>query len=167
MKSQIKWIPIFGQYTIKAGMIHVDREGGSAAIRNLAARAKEEARTGRQIIIFPEGTRRPPGAPPAYHSGVAYLYRALAVPVLPVALNSGLFWPRRKFLRYPGTIVMEFLPAIPPGLDSRSFVNRLEKTVEAASDKLLVEAAESPVPPPMPPTAKARLALINPAKPSL
>ena len=163
MKSQIKLIPIFGQYTIKAGMIHVDREGGMAALRGLAVRCREELANGRQVLIFPEGTRRPPGSPPAYQSGVAHLYRGLDVPTLPVALNSGLYWPRRKFLRYPGTIVIECLPAIPPGLDARAFLNRLTDTIEAASDRLLVEAARSRPRPPFPDSAEARLVVLGAA----
>jgi 1-acyl-sn-glycerol-3-phosphate acyltransferase len=139
MKQQIRWWPIFGQYTIKTGMIHVDREGKTAALRALSARAREEIGKGREIIIFPEGTRRTPGAPPDYQTGVALLYKTLNVPVVPVALNSGLYWPRRSFLRYPGTIVFEFLPPIPPGLDSRAFLTRLETTIESASVRLMAE----------------------------
>jgi 1-acyl-sn-glycerol-3-phosphate acyltransferase len=158
IKSQLKWVPIFGQYTIKAGMIHVDRSAGISALRRLAARGKFELAKGRDIVIFPEGTRRPPGSPPDYHPGVAHLYRALAVPVVPVALNAGLFWPRRKFLRYPGTIVIEFLPAIPPGLGARRFMERLEHDIEAASDRLMVEAADTRPSPPLPAETTARVA---------
>ena len=139
MKRSIRWLPIFGQYTIKTGMIHVDREGKTAALRALAGRAREELAKGREIIMFPEGTRRPPGAPPDYQTGIALLYRTLNAPVVPVAVNSGLYWPRRQFLHRPGTIVIEFLPTIPPGLDSRTFLARLQTTIEAASDKLLAE----------------------------
>lgn len=140
MKQSIRWWPIFGQYTIKTGMIHVDRDGKTAALRALSARAKEEIDKAREIIIFPEGTRRAPGAPPDYQTGIALLYKTLGVPVVPVALNSGLFWPRRSFLRYPGTIVFEFLPAIPPGLDSRAFLSRLQASIEDASARLADEA---------------------------
>ncbi len=158
VKSQLKWIPIFGQYTVKAGMIHVDRSAGMSALRHLAARSRTEIGKGRHVVIFPEGTRRPPGAPPDYHPGVAHLYRALGVPVVPVALNSGLVWPRRKFLRYPGTIVIEFLPAIPPGLDPRRFMERLQVDIETASDRLMIEAASARPQPPLPAETAARLA---------
>jgi 1-acyl-sn-glycerol-3-phosphate acyltransferase len=150
MKRSIRWIPIFGLYTIKSGMIHVDRAGKTAALRALADRSKQEAAKGREIIIFPEGTRRPPGAPPEYQSGIALLYRALGVPVVPVALNSGRYWPRKSFLHYPGTIVVEFLPAIPPGLDSRAFLTALEGSLEAASARLLREADDAALPPVLP-----------------
>jgi len=139
MKRSIRLLPIFGQYTVRTGMIHVDREGKTSALRDLAARAKAELDKGREIIIFPEGTRRAPGAKPEYQPGIALLYRTLNVPVVPVALNSGLFWPRRQFVHLPGTIVVEFLPAIPPGLDSRAFLNRLQGAIETASDALAAE----------------------------
>ena len=142
-------------------MIHVDRSAGPSALRGLAKRGREEIAKGRQILIFPEGTRRAAGAPPDYHPGVAFLYRALGVPVLPVALNSGVFWPRRKFVRYPGTIVIEFLPPIAPGLDTRTFLAELEARIEIASDRLLVEAAESRPPPPLGHEAMARLAALR------
>ncbi len=158
MKAELGRIPVFGRYTAKAGMIHIDRSGGTAALRGLAERARQELAKGRQIVMFPEGTRRPPGAPPAYQTGIALLYRQLDVPVVPVALNSGLYWPRRRIVRHPGTIVVEFLPAIPPGLDSRVFLSRLESAVEAASDRLLAEAAEGDPGLPLPPEATAKLA---------
>jgi 1-acyl-sn-glycerol-3-phosphate acyltransferase len=158
MKRQVRRFPIFGWYTIKAGMIHVDRGGQTDALRGLVARAREEVAKGREIIIYPEGTRRPPGAPPAYQSGIGLLYRALGVPVVPVAVNSGLYWPRRSFLHYPGTIVVEFLPPIPPGLESRAFLAELERAIESGADRLLREASVSNPPPPIPPEAAARLA---------
>jgi 1-acyl-sn-glycerol-3-phosphate acyltransferase len=139
MKRSIRWLPIFGPYTIKTGMIHVDREGKTAALRALAERAREETAKGREVIIFPEGTRRAADAPPDYQTGIALLYRTLNVPVVPVALNSGLYWPRRSFLHYPGTIVIEFLPAIPPGLDSRAFLATLQERIETASRRLAAE----------------------------
>jgi 1-acyl-sn-glycerol-3-phosphate acyltransferase len=158
MKKEIRWFPIFGQYTIKTGMIHVDRHGKAAALRALSERAREELDEHRQIIIFPEGTRRTPGAPPDYQTGIALLYRSLDTPVVPVALNSGLYWPRRSFLRYPGTILVEFLPPIPPGLDSRTFLTRLESIIETASNRLLAEADRATPRPPFPQEATARLA---------
>lgn len=158
MKDELRRIPVFGQYTEKAGMIHIDRQGGTAALRALAERAREEIASGRQIVMFPEGTRRPPGAPPAYQTGIALLYRQLGAPVVPAALNSGLFWPRRKLVRHPGTIVVEFLPQIPPGLDSKTFLARLEASIEAGSNRLLTEAAEADPHLPLPPEAAARVA---------
>lgn len=157
MKDELRRIPVFGAYTTKAGMIHVDRRGKTAALRALAERAREEIAKGRQVIMFPEGTRRPPGAPPDYQTGVALLYKTLGVPVIPAALNSGLYWPRRQITHHPGTIILEFLPAIPPGLDSRTFLSRLETTIEAATDRLVAEAAEATPAPPLPAEAAARI----------
>ena len=128
-------------------MIHVDREGKTAALRALAERARQEIAKGREIIMFPEGTRRAAGATPDYQSGIALLYRTLSVPVVPVALNSGLYWPRRQFLHYPGTIVVEFLPPIPPGLDSRTFLTKLQTSIETASARLLAEGRAAPAKP--------------------
>jgi 1-acyl-sn-glycerol-3-phosphate acyltransferase len=102
--------------------------------------AQKRIADGREIIIFPEGTRRSPGAPPDYKTGVVLLYEALHVPCVPVALNSGLFWPRRSWRRSAGTIVVEFLDPIPPGLPKAAFLDRLKQSIETASDRLLAEA---------------------------
>lgn len=148
MKRELGWIPIYGWFSHKFRMIFVHREAGPAALRRMARDAKDRAAANREIVIFPEGTRRPPGASPDYKPGVAFLYGALGVPVCPVALNSGLFWPRRSFRRYPGEIVVEFLDPIPPGLPRDEFMLRLETAIETASARLIEEAARSPAPPP-------------------
>lgn len=136
-KRELQWIPIFGWYAWKSRMIPVDRGARGGAMAGMIARAREEFARSRQIIIFPEGTRTAPGAPPAYKSGVAQLYAASGVPCLPVALNSGLYWPRRKFLRYPGAIVLEVLDPIPPGIPREAFAERLERGIEAATERLI------------------------------
>ena len=100
-------------------MIGVDRSGGLRSLMEMARRAPKEIRSGRQLIIFPEGTRTPVGAPPNYMTGVGQIYANSGVPCLPVALNSGLFWPRRTFMRYPGTLVVEFLDPLPAGLNAQ------------------------------------------------
>ncbi len=141
-KRELQWIPVFGWYAWKSRMIPVDRGARGGAMAGMIARAREEFARGRQIIIFPEGTRTAPGAPPAYKSGVAQLYAACGVPCLPIALNSGLYWPRRKFLRYPGTIVLEVLDPIPPGLSREEFADRLEREIEEAVARLTAEAAK-------------------------
>jgi 1-acyl-sn-glycerol-3-phosphate acyltransferase len=140
LKRELTWIPFFGWLLLKAGMIPVDRGAGGAAIAGMNRRAIRAVRQGRQILIFPEGTRRAPGAEPAYKAGVSHLYRTLEVPCLPVALNSGVFWPRRRFLRRPGTIVVEFLEPIPPGLERGEFLEVLTQRIETASRRLLEEA---------------------------
>jgi 1-acyl-sn-glycerol-3-phosphate acyltransferase len=139
MKRELMWIPFFGWYTWKAGMIPVDRKRGSQALAAMNARALRELARGRQIIIFPEGTRRAAGAEPRYKYGVMHLYADMGVPCLPIALNSGLFWPRRSLRRYPGTVLVEVLDPIPPGLDKEAFFERLQREVEAATERLLAE----------------------------
>jgi 1-acyl-sn-glycerol-3-phosphate acyltransferase len=139
VKRELMWIPIFGWCMWKGGMVPVDRGAGSQALNDMTARAREEIRGGRQLVIFPEGTRRSPGAAPRYKFGVAHLYAEVGVPCIPVALNSGLFWPRRAFLRYPGTIIVEFLPPIPPGLEKDAFFQRMQNDIETATARLVEE----------------------------
>jgi 1-acyl-sn-glycerol-3-phosphate acyltransferase len=139
MKRELMWIPLFGWYAWKAGMIPVDRSRGSQALTWMNARARRETARGRQIIIFPEGTRRAAGAPPTYKYGVVHLYTELNVACLPIALNSGLFWPRRSILRYPGTIRVEVLDPIPPGLPKNAFFARVQSDIEAATARLVAE----------------------------
>jgi 1-acyl-sn-glycerol-3-phosphate acyltransferase len=139
MKRELMWIPFFGWYAWKAAMISVDRGKGSQALADMNASARAELARNRQIVIFPEGTRRPPGAEPRYKYGVAHLYAEMGVPCLPVALNSGLFWPRRSMRRYPGTIRVEVLDPIPPGLGKDAFFERLQRDVETATARLVAE----------------------------
>lgn len=137
MKRELMWIPFFGWATWKAGMIAVDRGARSAALEAMNERAKTEIRKGRQLIIFPEGTRRPPGAEPKYKFGVAHLYSEIGVPCLPVSLNSGLFWRRRSFMRYPGTIRVVLCDLIQPGLDKQPFLMRVQEEIETATASLI------------------------------
>jgi 1-acyl-sn-glycerol-3-phosphate acyltransferase len=139
MKRELFWIPFHGWFSKKFEMIPVDRDEGPAALRAMLRETRKRVVDGREIIIFPEGTRRPPGAPPDYKTGVVLLYEALGIPCVPVALNSGLFWPRRSLLRRPGTIVVEFLDPIPPGLPKSEFLSRLIESIETASNRLLAE----------------------------
>ncbi|MGP9820603.1 lysophospholipid acyltransferase family protein [Salinarimonas sp. NSM] len=139
LKRELMWIPFFGWYAWKARSVPVNRKGRSAALADLAIKAEQAIASGRQVILFPEGTRRAPGAEPAYKWGIVHLYDRLNVPVLPIALNSGVYWPRRKFLRRPGTIVVEVLPPIPPGKPKDEFFAVLQETIETASNRLLAE----------------------------
>ena len=139
LKRELMWVPLFGWLAAKAGMVPVNRGAGSSALADMNQRAREEAARGRQIVIFPEGTRRAPGAEPAYKFGIAHLYGNLDIPCVPVALNSGLFWPRRRFIRRPGTILVEVLEPIPPGLGRKEFMDELQARLETASARLLAE----------------------------
>jgi 1-acyl-sn-glycerol-3-phosphate acyltransferase len=139
LKRELMWLPLWGWLAWKSGMVPVNRGAGSSALADMNERARAETRRGRQILIFPEGTRRAPGAEPAYKFGIAHLYGNLDLPCLPVALNSGLFWPRRRFIRRPGTVVVEFLEPIPAGLPRKEFMDELQARIETASDRLLTE----------------------------
>ncbi len=139
LKRELMHIPFFGWYTWKSGQIPVDRDKGGRALVAMRKRTREAAQTGRQVIIFPEGTRRPAGAQPAYKFGASVLYGALGVPCLPVALNSGLYWPRRHLIRRPGTIVVEFLPVLPDGLGKNEVMPLLQERIEEATNRLLAE----------------------------
>ncbi len=158
MKNELMSIPLYGWFSRKFGMIPVQREARASALRAMLKAARERAADGREIVIFPEGTRRPPGAPPRYLPGVVMLYEALELPCVPVALNSGLFWPRHSILRYPGTITVEFLDPIPPGLDRTTFASLLQERIETASAALIAEAMAEPEPPPLPEAAGRRTA---------
>jgi 1-acyl-sn-glycerol-3-phosphate acyltransferase len=137
MKKELAVIPFFGWYALKGGMIVVDREAQAAALKKLLKDGKDRLADNRQIIIYPEGTRQAPGAEPDYKPGVAALYRELNLPCVPMATNSGVHWPAHGILRYPGTIVFEFLPAIPAGLKRGEFMREIETRIETASAALL------------------------------
>jgi 1-acyl-sn-glycerol-3-phosphate acyltransferase len=137
MKKELAWIPWFGWYAKKAGAIVIDREGGSKTMRQVIREGTELFKQGRQVVIFPEGTRKAPGAPPEYKPGIAALYRELNVPVYPVATNAGVHWPAHGFLRKRGLIVFEYLEPIPPGLKRAEFMRILEERIEAKSTELL------------------------------
>lgn len=139
LKKELTYIPFFGWFAHKFRMIPVERSAGTQALRALIERAEEAVSAGRQVVIMPEGTRRAPDDPPDYKPGAAAIYGRLSVPCVPFALNSGLFWPRRQFLRRPGTIVISFLPAIPPGLARRDFQSRLQDSIETETAILVKE----------------------------
>jgi 1-acyl-sn-glycerol-3-phosphate acyltransferase len=140
LKRELLWVPLFGWYLSRVGMIPVVRGKGSAAIEAMTAHARRAIAEGRQIIIFPEGTRRPPLAPPQYRHGVTRLYRDLNVACLPVALNSGLYWPRRTIVQRRGTILLSCLPPILPGPDSGEFADTLRTAIETETQNLMAEA---------------------------
>lgn len=143
LKRELNWIPFFGWYALKFRMIGIKRGTGGVGVRSLLDAARDAFELDeRQIIIFPEGTRRPVGAPPHYRAGIGALYVDSSLPCLPIALNSGLYWPRRKFIRYPGTITMEILDPIEPGLSQEAFMAELEISIEHASARLAEDMPE-------------------------
>lgn len=140
LKQELVRIPVWGWIVSRIGAIPVDRAAGAGAMRKLIARTR--AYDDRVIVIFPEGTRTRPGERRQYHAGVAAIYAAVDLPVVPVALNSGLFWPKTGHGKRPGLITLEFLPAIPPGLPRKVFMARLEDTIESAAERLKIEAEQ-------------------------
>ena len=143
MKKELMPLPFFGWFAWKTRMIPVDRQAHAKALKDMVRNARDRLAAGRQIVIFPEGTRTAPGAEPDYKPGVAALYRDLDVPCWPVATNSGVHWPAHGFRRYPGTVVFEFLEPIPAGLKRAEFMAQLEARIEARSTGLLAEEARA------------------------
>ncbi len=139
MKREIIRTPILGWYALRIGCIPVDRGRRGAAIRQMVEDvARGRAEPG-QLVIYPQGTRVPPGVAAPYKPGTGVLYAELGQPCVPVATNVGAFWPRRGILRRPGLAVVEFLPAIAPGQPQAAFMAGLEAEIETASDRLLAE----------------------------
>lgn len=158
MKAELAHIPFYGWFSRKFEHVFVKRDRGPSALRQLIRDARARAEARREIVIFPEGTRRPPGAAPDYKPGTVALYEGLGLACVPIALNSGLYWPRRSLMRYPGTIVVEILEPIPAGLPRAEFRDELQRRIETASSRLIVEAARSPEPPPVAADVLARVA---------
>jgi 1-acyl-sn-glycerol-3-phosphate acyltransferase len=156
-KKELMDIPFFGWAARTFDTIRIDRSRGSEAIPLMLEDARQALSRGCRIIIFPEGTRRPPLAPPDYRYGVVRMYVALGVPVVPVALNSGLFWGRNSWLLWPGTAKLRFLPPIPPGLPADEFRARLVAETEAATNALILEAYERGLSRPIPPAFREKL----------
>ncbi len=144
MKTELSYIPAYGQYARKMRMIFINRSGGARSLRDLIRKARVAIDEGRSLVIFPEGTRVAPGKKLRYRPGVAALYSELGVPVVPVVHNSGLYWPKSTFRKYPGTVIVEILPPIPPGLERHAFMTQLEATMEEAAGRLFAEAQGLP-----------------------
>jgi 1-acyl-sn-glycerol-3-phosphate acyltransferase len=140
LKRELMAIPVFGWYLKGAGQVAIDRSKRGQALPDLTRQVSEAIAQGRQMIIFPEGTRKRVGALPEYKSGVSYLYADTGAVCVPVALNTGLFWPRRSLSIHPGTVTIAFLKPIEPGLDKQSFMKLLEERIETATAELISEA---------------------------
>lgn len=143
LKQELMRIPLFGWYCAKAGMISVERSKSAQALRTMTKDAKKAVEQNRQLIIFPEGTRRAVDSEPDYKSGVAHMYKQLEVPMVPAGLNSGLFWPRRQGKRFPGTLVISLLPAIPAGEDTKQVRGDLQEIIETETDRLVAAARQA------------------------
>ena len=142
MKKSLFYLPFAGWYFWRSGCIFVDRKKGTSSLRKMYATAKARLAKGFNIIIFPEGTRTTPGTKTKYNPGVAMIYEAMNVPVIPVALNTGYFWPKNSVKRHSGTVIFEFLPQIEAGLDKRQFMSVLEEHIESAVSKQTLDNAQ-------------------------
>ncbi len=136
IKRELARIPLYGWYLRRIGMMPIDRGAGGTALKSIVRRAREAVANGRSIMIMPEGTRMPPGVSGRYHPGVAALYAMLRLPVIPVALNAGLFWGPRSYVIRPGVVTLAFLEPIAPGLARDEFMALLEQRIETATRKL-------------------------------
>jgi 1-acyl-sn-glycerol-3-phosphate acyltransferase len=142
LKRELTWIPIFGWCLVRARQVPIDRGGGLSVLRNMVTAAQARVAEGRPVVIFPEGTRVPPGTHVPYQAGISALNNALDIPVVPVALNSGLFWPRRSLALRPGRITIEFLPQLPDVSSRKEFVQSLETAIENSTSRLIAEAID-------------------------
>jgi 1-acyl-sn-glycerol-3-phosphate acyltransferase len=142
IKQELARTPVFGWYCQQGKFISIDRDGGAKTMKKMLAEARAAVDAKRQVVIFPEGTRQAVGAPADYKPGVAGLYRAMGVPCVPVALNTGLVWSGSLYGGRPGKVIFEALPAIPPGLSRDAFMARLEAELEPATARLVAEGRE-------------------------
>lgn len=138
LKKELLNIPVFGYYLKKMGMIAIDRQGGMKSLKQMLQEVQEKIKQGYSIIIFPEGTRTKPGEEVEYNAGIAAIYNLKAAPIIPVALNTGCFWPKNSFLKKPGNFSIEFLEALDENLDKRAFLDNLKVRIETRSNELLI-----------------------------
>ena len=143
LKKELLSIPLYGWLLKKDKMVAIDRNGGGVALKQMIRDSRAIIEDGRQLVIFPEGTRSQPGAKLPYHPGIAAVYKQAGISVVPVALNSGLFWGRRSFAKKPGKIIIEFLPPLAPGMERKAFIAELESRVEEASNRLIAEVSSN------------------------
>ena len=140
MKKELNKIPFWKWYMAKSQHVVIDRSGAASTMRQMVSDSEHILAEGRSIVIFPEGTRSEPGKTNKYHPGIAALYRRIGATVIPVALNTGLFWGRRQFLKHPGKMIIQFLPAMPIDLDRKQFMSQLESAIEDTTRDLEQEA---------------------------
>ena len=140
LKKELVDMPVAGWYFKKYGMVAVDRSKPKKALAHMIKAAQEADLSKSPLLLFPEGTRTTPGLPSRYQIGIAVLYEALHIPVVPVALNTGVFWPKKGWKRFPGLATLKFLPPIPPGLSKTELMKHLETTIEKESIQLYKDA---------------------------
>ncbi|GGA35270.1 lysophospholipid acyltransferase family protein [Pelagibacterium lentulum] len=157
-KRELLDIPLFGWAARWFDTISVDRKKGREALPAMMVEARNALENGCRVIIYPEGTRRAPLEAPAYRGGIVKMYQELNVPVVPVALTSGLYWGRNSPILWPGTARAKFLPPIPSGLSAREFESRLIDTIENETNRMVLEDARKGLARPISPRLRARIA---------
>jgi 1-acyl-sn-glycerol-3-phosphate acyltransferase len=163
-KKELIDIPFFGWAAQTFDTIRIDRSMGGDAIPLMLQEARGALDRGCRIIIFPEGTRKSPLAGPDYKYGIVRMYEELGVPVVPVALDSGLYWGRRSLILHPGTARARFLPPIAPGLSGEAFFAALQQSIETATDALILDAVDSSPDLPLAPSQRSRLDALRSAR---
>ena len=156
-KKELLDIPLFGWAARWMDTISVDRKKGKDALPAMTLEAREALDKGCRVIIFPEGTRRPPLDVPAYRSGIVRMYLAMGVPVVPVALTSGLYWGRNSLVLWPGTARAKFLEPIMPGLSGEQFLKTLIERIETETNAMVLADAQKGLARPISPRLRARL----------
>lgn len=149
LKHELMRIPLFGLYLSRTHHIPIRRSDGGFALRKIITHAREALSANRQIVIFVEGTRTKPAAPPAYRQGIVRMYLDLDCPVVPLALTSGLYWGRHSFFRHRGVLRAEFLPAIESGLSKSEFSETLQSCLESKCDELYLRSSQDTHTPPL------------------
>ncbi len=140
LKKELAYVPIFGWGIMTYGCVAIDRSSGAAAMRKLIKGCKRILDMGRSVLIFPEGTRTKPGESTKYRPGISMIYNQMDAKIVPVAINSGVFWPKKSYMKKSGTVVIEFLPAMPENLEKREFLEELKNRIEKKSLELYDEA---------------------------
>ncbi|MBU0860159.1 MAG: 1-acyl-sn-glycerol-3-phosphate acyltransferase [Alphaproteobacteria bacterium] len=143
LKRELLRIPLWGRYLAMIGPIAIDRSSGKESIAQIIEGALRVKAEGRPMVIFPQGTRVHPDITTTekpYRIGVARMQEATQLPIIPLALNTGVFWPKHKWRKQSGTVIFEFLPPMPPGNDAKITIAALEQTLESASARLRDEA---------------------------
>lgn len=140
LKKELTYIPFFGWAAAMYGLVAVDRSARARAMKKMLGEAKKFVDAGRPVVIFPEGHRVPAGTCLKYKPGFLFLAQNLNMPVVPVALNSGMFWPRSSFTHISGKIIVEFMPAMTPDGDKNDFIAKLQERIETKCAELNEEA---------------------------
>ena len=140
LKKELLSIPLFGNFLKKLDVIAIDRSNKETSISSIIDGARRMGENGRPIVIFPQGTRVAYNKSKPYKGGIAKMYQATDLPIIPLALNSGLFWPKNSFIKQPGKVIFEFLPPIESGLPDKKIVKALEDRIEDKTNQLMLEA---------------------------